>query len=196
MNKTCFIYTICSTTLLVTIKPVLICLQHYISMFILKGLFCHVCQGSSGIWKENEIKLESGLITPFGIPILPIQARKGAKRKSGVILGSQSQMKRLWSSMKIWGSQRKRLWSPKKIWGSQMKRLWSPMKIWGSKRKRLWSPMKIWGSEMKRLWSPMKICGPPTKRPWVSNSSNSTPMLMIPRLKKSQTKGLSSVSIL
>ena len=146
MNKTCFIYTICSTTLLVTIKPVLICLQHYISMFILKGLFCHVCQGSSGIWKENEIKLES-----------------------------QSQMKRLWSSMKIWGS-------PKKIWGSQIK--------------RLWSPMKIWGSQMKRLWSPMKICGPPTKRPWVSNSSNSTPMLMIPRLKKSQTKGLSSVSIL
>ena len=161
MNKTCFIYTICSTTLLVTIKPVLICLQHYISMFILKGLFCHVCQGSSGIWKENEIKLESGLITPFRIPILPIQARKGAKRKSGVILGSQSQMKRLWSSMKIWGSQRKRLWSPK----------------------------KIWGSEMKRLWSPMKICGPPTKRPWVSNSSNSTPMLMIPRLKKAKLKG-------
>ena len=52
VNKTCFIYTIYSTTLLGTIKPVLICLQHYISVFILKGLFCNDCQGSYGIWKK------------------------------------------------------------------------------------------------------------------------------------------------
>ena len=66
VNKTCFIYTIYSTTLLVTIKPVLICLQHYISVFILKGLFCNDCQGSYGIWKENEIKEHTPRLLDLG----------------------------------------------------------------------------------------------------------------------------------